>query len=224
MKRREAPPQTPAEPPPGTGGPNRRLAAQIDAREYRQRRPDLILLMGFAVVVALALVAIVRTHLDTSAAAATAEAQRSARVDEGAAPAASASGDAGGPSPDAAAPALERAFQTALAELKARSASNPQAQRQTAAYRAMLAATIAKAKLALDIEAFECGTRLCMGAVRGDARAYAALYAALANASPLPVHAFVDRPAARERADGSHRFMFSIDASAGETGAPAAAP
>ncbi|MET4727592.1 hypothetical protein ABIE09_001396 [Lysobacter enzymogenes] len=209
------PPQTPAEPPPGTGGPNRRLAAEIDAREYRRHRPDLMLLMGCAVIGVLVLVEIVRTHLDTSGAAATADAQRSV-----AAPAASAAT----PSPNAATQVMDRVFETALADLKARSASDVEAQRQTVAYRAVLAGTIAKAKLALDIDAFECGPRLCMGSVRGDASAYAALRAALVSASPLPVYAFMDQPAARERADGPHRFMFSIEASAGETGAPAPKP
>lgn len=217
MKPSETPPQTPAEPPPGTGGPNRRLAAEIDAREYRRRRPDLTLLMGCAAVVALVLVQIVRTHLDTPDAAATAEAERGAAADDDAAPTA-------GADTHAAASVMDRVFETALADLKARSASDVEAQRQTVAYRAMLAGTIAKAQLALDIEAFECGPRLCMGAVRGDASAYAALHAALASASPLPVYALTDQPSARERADGPHRFMFSIETSAGETGAPAPKP
>ncbi|MBN7135846.1 hypothetical protein A7A76_14025 [Lysobacter enzymogenes] len=211
------PPPTPAEPPPGTGGPNRRLAAEIDAREYRRRRPDLMLLMCGAVVVALVLVQIVRTQLDTPDAAATPEAQRGAAAGDRAAPAA-------GADTNAAASVMDRVFETALADLKARSASDLEAQRQTAAYRATLAGTIAKAELALDIEAFQCGPRLCMGSVRGDADAYAALHAALASASPLPVYAFTDQPGARERTDGPHRFMFSIEASAGETDAPSPAP
>lgn len=211
------PPQTPAEPPPGTGGPNRRLAAEIDAREYRRHRPDLMLLMGCAVIGVLVLVEIVRTHLDTSGAAAKAEAERRAAVDDSAAPAASAG-------THAAASVMDRVFEATLADLKARSASDVEAQRQTVAYRAMLAGTIAKAKLALAIEAFECGPRLCMGSVRGDASAYAALHAALASASPLPIYALTDQPGARERTDGPHRFMFSIEASAGETGAPAPKP
>lgn len=41
---------SPETPTPGKGGPNRRLAAQIDAREYRRSRPGPILLMGAAVV------------------------------------------------------------------------------------------------------------------------------------------------------------------------------
>ncbi len=211
------PPPTPTEPPPGTGGPNRRLAAEIDAREYRRHRPDLMLLMGCAVVVALVLVQIVRTHLDTPDAAATPEAQRGVAAGARAAPAA-------GADTHAAASVMDRVFKTALADLKARSASDLEAQRQTAAYRAMLAGTIAKAKLALDIEAFQCGPRLCMGSVRGDADAYAALHAALASASPLPVYDLTDQPGARERANGPHRFMFAIEASAGETGAPAPKP
>lgn len=203
------------EPTPGKGGPNRRLAAQIDAREYRRSRPGPILLMGAAVVAALVLTDIVRTHLDQSQieaeAAARAAAQRAAAA-AAAVPAATATG------PSAIDRSIGRAFDTALAELRERSAASAEARERTAGYRSLLQRTIAASRLELEIERFECGPHLCIGSLLGDAAAYARFGDAARKAQP-PLSAFADGSAAADAGATQHRFLLPLNAGADADGA-----
>ncbi|MEI2431081.1 hypothetical protein RDV84_13400 [Lysobacter yananisis] len=214
-------PETPA---PGQGGPNRRLAAEIDAREYRRRRPGPILLMGAAVIAALVLTDIVRTNLRQSQieaeAAARATAQRAAAAADTAAAAATATG------PSASDRIVGRAFDTMLAELRARSAASAEARERTARYRSLLQRTVAASRLELEIERFECGPHLCIGSLSGDAAAYARFGDAARKAQP-PLSAFADWSAAADAGTDAgatqHRFLLPLNADDDADGAPAPA-
>ncbi|SDZ04461.1 hypothetical protein SAMN04487939_11352 [Lysobacter sp. yr284] len=211
-------PQTPA---PVKGGPNRRLAAQIDAREYTRHRPGPILLMGAAVIVALVLTDIVRTNLSHSQteaeAAVEAAAQRAAAAAAAAAgPAATATG------PNATDRIVERAFDTTLAELREQSAASNEARERTAGFRSQLQRTIAASRLELAIEQFECGPHLCIGSLLGDAAAYARFGDAIRQAQP-PISAFADWSAAADADATRHRFLLPLNAGADADDAPAPA-
>ncbi|ALN59259.1 hypothetical protein GLE_3917 [Lysobacter enzymogenes] len=216
---------SPGTPAPGQGGPNRRLAAEIDAREYRRRRPGPILLMGAAVIAALVLTDIVRSNLRQSQieadAAARAAAQRTAAA-AAAAPAATTT--ATGPS--ASDRIVGRAFDTMLAELRARSAASAEARERTARYRSLLQRTVAASRLELEIERFECGPHLCIGSLSGDAAAYARFGDAARKAQP-PLSAFADWSAAADAGTDAgatqHRFLLPLNAGADADGAPAPA-
>jgi len=210
-----SPPETPT---PGKGGPNRRLAAQIDAREYRRSRPGPILLMGAAVVAALVLTDIVRTQLHQSQIEAEAAARAAAQRAEAAAavPSATATG------PSATARSIGRALDTALAELRERSAASAEARERTAGYRSLLQRTIAASRLELEIERFECGPHLCIGSLLGDAAAYARFGDAARRAQP-PLSAFADGSAAADAGATQHRFLLPLNAGADADGAPAPA-
>lgn len=211
-------PQTPQTPEPGKGGPNRRLAAEIDAREYARHRPGVILLLGAAVIAAMVLVDIVRTHLGQSQNEIDAAARASRRAAAAAAPAATATG------PGASERVLDRSFEQALAELRARSAASAQARERTADYRSQLQRTIAAARLELEIEQFECGPYLCIGALLGDAAAYARFGDAARRAPQRPISAFADWSAATADADSTrHRFLLPLSADTDKNDAPAPA-
>ncbi|UZW61996.1 hypothetical protein [Lysobacter enzymogenes] len=215
---------SPGTPAPGQGGPNRRLAAEIDAREYRRRRPGPILLMGAAVIAALVLTDIVRTNLRQSQieadAAARATAQRAAAAADTAAAAATATG------PSASDRIVGRAFDTMLAELRARSAASAEARERTARYRSLLQRTVAASRLELEIERFECGPHLCIGSLSGDAAAYARFGDAARKAQP-PLSAFADWSAAADAGTDAgatqHRFLLPLNAGADADDTPAPA-
>ncbi|KRB06167.1 hypothetical protein [Lysobacter sp. Root690] len=191
---------------------------ELDWQAAKAKRPDLMLLMIGTVIAVMVLVGIVRTHLEIPGPTAA----------RGVEPAASANAAAArDPSPTANRAILARVFDSTLADLKQENAANPEARRQTVAYRSMLTHTIASAKLKLDIETFECGRSLCVGSLRGDAGAYDALFAAIVSAPPLPIHSVIDYSSEREREDGPHRFIFSVSQDIDEASAlkrPAAKP
>lgn len=212
---------SPGTPAPGQGGPNRRLAAEIDAREYRRRRPGPILLMGAAVIAALVLTDIVRSNLRQSQIEADAAARAAAQRAEAAAAAAPA---ATGPS--ASDRIVGRAFDTTLAELREQSAASAEARERTARYRSLLQRTIAASRLELEIERFECGPHLCIGSLLGDAAAYARFGDAARKAQP-PLSAFADWSAAADAGTDAgatqHRFLLPLNADDDADGAPAPA-
>lgn len=192
--------------------PKRSKQDELDWQAAKAKRPDLMLLMGCTVIVVMVLVGIVRTHLDIPGPPATRGAERAAPANTTAARV--------GTSPDATQPILERVFESTLANLKKENAARPEAQRQTAAYRSMLTRMIADAQLTLEIETFECGLRLCVGSLRGDAGAYDTLFGAIVNAPPLPVHSVMDYSTGHERDAGPHRFIFSVTQGNDEASAP----
>lgn len=182
--------------------PARSKQDELDWQAAKAKRPDLMLLMICTVLAVMVLVGIVRTHLEIPEPVATRSAERAAS--------ANAATTRAGPSPSATSPILERVFDSTLANLKKENAGQPEAQRRTAAYRSMLTGMIASAQLKLDLETFECGLRLCIGSLRGDAGAYATLFGAIVDA-PLPVYDVMNYSTERERGDGPHRFVFSVN-------------
>lgn len=182
--------------------PARSKQDELDWQAAKAKRPDLMLLMICTVLAAMVLVGIVRTHLEIPEPTTTRSAERAASANATTARA--------GPSPSATSPILERVFDSTLANLKKENAAQPEAQRRTAAYRSMLTGMIASAQLKLDLETFECGLRLCVGSLRGDAGAYATLFGAIVDA-PLPVYEVMNYSTERERGDGPHRFVFSVN-------------
>lgn len=198
---------------PGTPGAGaRRKQDELDWQAAKAKRPDLMLLMICTVIAAMVLVGIVRTQLDVAEPAAARGAGRVASAN-----AIAARDDV---SPSATGPILERVFDSTLANLKKENAAQPEGQRQTAAYRSMLTGMIANAQLKLDIETFECGRRLCIGSLRGDAAAYDTLFSAIVDAPPLPVYDVINYTTERERGDGPHRFIFSVNQGNDEASAP----
>lgn len=202
---------------PGTGSPNQRLADEIDAREYGDRRPELRLLMTCAVIALLVLLVIVRTNLEQAQTEADAAAQAARRT--AAAAAATAAAGAVAPQP-ASERILDRAFAATLAELGKETAAGGEAAQRTAAYRALLNRKIAEAGLSLTIERFECARHLCAGSLRGDAAAYARLVDASAQPSIQRFDEAIGGDATQ------HRFLMAVDADddAARPPAPAARP
>ncbi|ATE73141.1 hypothetical protein [Lysobacter capsici] len=192
--------------------PARSKQDELDWQAAKAKRPDLMLLMICTVLAAMVLVGIVRTHLEIPEPVAARSAERAAS--------ANATTTRAGPSPSATSPILERVFDSTLANLKKENAAQPEAQRRTAAYRSMLTRMIASAQLKLDLETFECGLRLCIGSLRGDAGAYATLFGAIVDA-PLPVYDVMNYSTERERGDGPHRFVFSVNQGNDDASAPA---
>ncbi|MFQ6312304.1 hypothetical protein [Lysobacter capsici] len=192
--------------------PARSKQDELDWQAAKAKRLDLMLLMICTVLAAMVLMGIVRTHLEIPEPTAAQGAERAASANATTARA--------GPSPTANPTILERVFDSTLANLKKENAGQPEAQRRTATYRSMLTGMIASAQLKLDLEIFECGLRLCVGSLRGDAGAYATLFGAIMDA-PLPIYDVIDYSTERERGDGPHRFVFSVNQGNDEASAPA---